>query len=73
MCFDEWNKIGDSRNRREKGHRNIEFGAVPRPVVNTCIFIAAANCSVPQTKSLAGVAAKIRPFFVTLSPGPKTL
>ena len=45
---------------------------VPRPVVKTCMFIAAASCSVPQMKSLAGVAAKIRPFAVTRSPGPET-
>src|SRR5882672_5474432 len=30
---------------------------VPRPVVKTCRFMPAANCSVPQMKSLAGVAA----------------
>ena len=30
---------------------------VPRPVVKTCRFMPAASCSVPQMKSLAGVAA----------------
>jgi hypothetical protein len=30
---------------------------VPRPVVKTCTFMPAASCSVPQMKSLAGVAA----------------
>jgi len=30
---------------------------VPRPVVNTCTVIPEATCCVPQTKSLAGVAA----------------
>ena len=45
---------------------------VPRPVVKMCMFIAAASCSVPQIKSLAGVAAKISPFAVTRSPGPMT-
>jgi len=49
----------------------IHYG-VPRPVVKTCTFIPAASCSVPHTKSLAGVAAKIRPFRVTRSPGPNT-
>ncbi len=45
---------------------------VPRPVVNTCRFMPEASCSVPQTKSLAGVAAKIRPLRRTFSPGPST-
>ena len=31
-----------------------------------------ANCSVPQTKSLAGVAAKISPFWLIRSPGAST-
>ena len=35
---------------------------MPRPVVKTCMFMDAASCSVPQMKSLAGVAAKIKPF-----------
>jgi hypothetical protein len=30
---------------------------VPRPVVKMCRFMPAASCSVPQMKSLAGVAA----------------
>ncbi|MNE71687.1 hypothetical protein D3C80_1675830 [compost metagenome] len=30
---------------------------VPRPVVKTCTVIPEATCCVPQTKSLAGVAA----------------
>ncbi|STU98274.1 Uncharacterised protein [Klebsiella pneumoniae] len=30
---------------------------VPRPVVNTCTVMPEATCWVPQTKSLAGVAA----------------
>ncbi len=38
-----------------------------RPVVNTCMFME-ASCCVPQMKSLAGVAAKIRPLAVTFSP-----
>ncbi|MNP09979.1 hypothetical protein D3C76_1021090 [compost metagenome] len=41
-------------------------------MVNTCRFIPAANCNVPQTKSLAGVAQKIRPFSLKRSPGPST-
>src|ERR1700730_15446174 len=36
------------------------------------MFIDAASCSVPQTKSLAGVAAKTSPLQVIRSPGPKT-
>ncbi|AOJ58091.1 hypothetical protein AQ477_17335 [Burkholderia thailandensis] len=31
-----------------------------------------ASCSVPQTKSLAGVAAKMSPLRRILSPGPST-
>ena len=38
------------------GHSAKPYG-VPRPVVKTCKFIPAASCSVPQMKSLAGVAA----------------
>jgi len=32
----------------------------------------AASCRVPQMKSLAGVAAKMRPLAVTRSPWPET-
>ena len=45
---------------------------MPRPVENTWRVIPEASCSVPQTKSLAGVAAKIRPFSRTRSPGAST-
>ncbi|MNI72169.1 hypothetical protein D3C73_1280920 [compost metagenome] len=41
-------------------------------MVNTCRFMPAANCKVPQTKSLAGVAQKIRPLPLKRSPGPNT-
>ena len=41
-------------------------------MVNTCRFIPAASCNVPQMKSLAGVAAKIRPLWLTFSPGDRT-
>jgi len=37
-----------------------------------CMFMPAANCRVPQMKSLAGVAAKTKPLAVTRSPGPAT-
>ncbi|MNJ76614.1 hypothetical protein D3C77_739320 [compost metagenome] len=40
--------------------------------MKTCRFMPAANCKVPQTKSLAGVAQKIRPLRLTRSPGPST-
>ena len=46
---------------------------VPRPVVNTCRFMPAASCSVPQMKSLAGVAAKHNPLALSFSPGASTL
>ncbi len=45
---------------------------VPRPVVRTCRFIPADNCSVPQTKSLAGVAAYSKPLRVARSPARTT-
>ena len=45
---------------------------MPRPVVNTCKVMPDASCSVPQMKSLAGVAAKINPFSRTRSPGDST-
>ena len=48
---------GDLDHRR---HGQTVRGATP--VVKTCRFIPAASCRVPQTKSLAGVAAKIRAF-----------
>ncbi len=41
-------------------------------MVKTCRFIPAASCSVPQTKSPAGVAAKTRPLALTRSPGAVT-
>ena len=45
---------------------------VPSPVVKTCMFMAAAVCSVPQMKSLAGVAANTSPLVLTRSPGRTT-
>ena len=45
---------------------------MPRPVVKTCSVMPEASCSVPQMKSLAGVAAKISPFSRTRSPGDST-
>ncbi len=35
---------------------------MPRPVVKMCTFMPAASCSVPQMKSLAGVAAYTKPL-----------
>src|SRR5215469_10617003 len=68
----------DQRSAKDVRELTLITGAIaspygePRPVVNTCIFIEAASCRVPQTKSLAGVAAKTRPFALTRSPGPST-
>ncbi|MNY56420.1 hypothetical protein D3C86_1925010 [compost metagenome] len=45
---------------------------MPRPVVKMCRFIPAASCSVPQMKSLAGVAQNHRPLPRTRSPGETT-
>ena len=45
---------------------------VPRPVVNTCSVMPEASCSVPQMKSLAGVAANSMPFCAAFSPGEST-
>ena len=55
------------------GHSARPYG-VPRPVVNTCRFMPAASCSVPQMKSLAGVAAKTSPRCpaFSFSPGGST-
>ena len=44
---------------------------VPEP--GLCVTVMPdANCNVPQTKSLAGVAAKISPLVVARSPGDST-
>jgi hypothetical protein len=66
----------DQRSASEVRDESSMTGAMaspkgaPRSVVKTCIFMEAASCRVPQTKSLAGVAAKISPLVLTFSPYP---